>query len=136
MENVGKKSTKSIEEYRHNIKLLKYHLKKEQKINETLKYKDSKKNKKESIVKEAKGQEKHGLYAMLEIVNALNSKLKEMGLALGDLFRMADSSYEGEITKEQFMVTVAKLKANLDEGQINQMFYAIDSNLNGMLSSD
>ena len=136
MENVGKKSSKSIEEYRHNIKLLKYHLKKEQKINETLKYKDSKKNKKESIVKEAKGQEKHGLYAMLEIVNALNSKLKDMGLVLGDLFRMADSSYEGEITKEQFMVTVAKLTANLDEGQINQMFYAIDSNLNGMLSSD
>lgn len=51
MENVGKKSTKSIEEYRHNIKLLKYHLKKEQKINETLKYKDSKKNKKESVIK-------------------------------------------------------------------------------------
>lgn len=46
MENVMKSSLKSIEEYRHNIKLLKYHLKKEQKINETLKYKDTKKHKK------------------------------------------------------------------------------------------
>jgi Ca2+-binding EF-hand superfamily protein len=44
---------------------------------------------------------------------------------------MADHTYDGEITKEQFMVTVSKLKANLDETQINQMFYAIDSNLNG-----
>jgi hypothetical protein len=46
MENIAKKTAKSIEEYRHNIKLLKYHLKKEQKINETLRYKDSKKYKK------------------------------------------------------------------------------------------
>jgi len=30
---VIKKSGKTIEEYRHNIKLLKYYLKKEQKIN-------------------------------------------------------------------------------------------------------
>jgi hypothetical protein len=29
MENVVKQTTKTIEEYRHNIKLLKYHLKKE-----------------------------------------------------------------------------------------------------------
>lgn len=32
-----------MEEYRHNIKLLKYHLKKEEKLNETLRYKQAKK---------------------------------------------------------------------------------------------
>ena len=44
-----RRSDKSVEEYRHNIKLLKYHLKREQKINETLRYKDAKKNKKELL---------------------------------------------------------------------------------------
>lgn len=80
---------------------------------------------------------------MLEIVNTLSLKLKDMGLSLGDIFRMSDSRYEGEVTKQQFMGTITKLKANLEENQINQMFYAIDSNLNGnyftysgMLSSD
>ena len=33
MERVVRTSTKSIEEYRHSIKLLKYHLKKEEKVN-------------------------------------------------------------------------------------------------------
>lgn len=44
MENVAKKATKTIDDYRHNIKLLKYYLKKEEKINETLKYKQTKKH--------------------------------------------------------------------------------------------
>lgn len=39
MESLVKQSAKTIEEYRHNIKLLKYHLKREQKKNETLRYK-------------------------------------------------------------------------------------------------
>lgn len=51
---------------------------------------------------------------MLDTVSALNSKLREIGISLGDIFRMADSNYEGEITKEQFMQTVAKIKANVD----------------------
>lgn len=38
-----------------------------------------------------------------------------MGLVLGDLFRMADDSYEGEITKEQFMKTAYRLKTDLEE---------------------
>ena len=38
MLNVEKKHIKTIEDYRHNIKLLKYHLKKEQKTNQHLKY--------------------------------------------------------------------------------------------------
>lgn len=44
---------------------------------------------------------------------------------------MADSNYEGEITKEQFMKTILRLRSNLDQQLINEMFYAIDSNLNG-----
>ena len=51
---------------------------------------------------------------MLETIGILNNKLKDMGLSLGDIFRMADSSYQGEITKEQFMFAVSKLKANLE----------------------
>jgi hypothetical protein len=39
--------------------------------------------------------------------------LKELGLVLSDVFRMADGGYRGEITREQFMGTVSKLKANL-----------------------
>jgi hypothetical protein len=34
-----------------------------------------------------------------------------MGLDLEDLFRMADSNYAGQISKEQFMKTTTKLKA-------------------------
>lgn len=30
---------------------------------------------------------------MLELVNNLNHKMKEMGLVLGDMFRMADNQY-------------------------------------------
>lgn len=50
---------------------------------------------------------------MLDTVSSLCSKIKEIGLSLGDIFRMADSAYRGEITKEQFMTTVSKIKANL-----------------------
>ena len=38
---------------------------------------------------------KQPTYAMLHTVNELNKKTKDMGLVLGDLFRMADYSYEG-----------------------------------------
>ncbi len=68
---------------------------------------------------------------MLAIVNQLNARTKEMGMSLGDLFRMADYGYEGEITREQFMNTIARIKANIDEMMINQVFNAIDTDLNG-----
>lgn len=42
-----------------------------------------------------------------------------MGLALGDVFRMADHDYEGEITKEQFMKTILRLKTTIEESLIN-----------------
>ena len=42
MLNVEKKQVKTIEDYRHNIKLLKYHLKKQKKTNEKLKYESAK----------------------------------------------------------------------------------------------
>lgn len=38
-----------------------------------------------------------------------------MGLILEDLFRMADSRYQGEITKEQFMKVVSQLKIELND---------------------
>ena len=50
---------------------------------------------------------------MLTTVAGLSAKVKQLGLALGDIFRMADSTYRGEVTREQFMTTVSKLKANL-----------------------
>lgn len=40
--------------------------------------------------------------------------MKDMGLLLVDVFRMADGNYEGEITKEQFMKTIMRLCSNLD----------------------
>jgi Ca2+-binding EF-hand superfamily protein len=72
---------------------------------------------------------------MLDTVNELSHRLKEMGLNLGDIFRMADFGYLGEITKEQFMKTIMRLKSNLEEGLINEMFYAIDTNLNGIIAN-
>lgn len=90
-----KKSGKSVEEYRHNIKLLKYHLKKEQKVNETLRYKESKKSKKEVVQKNIKNKPKDQIYSMLDTVSELSQRLKDMGLVLGDVFRMSDSSYDG-----------------------------------------
>jgi hypothetical protein len=45
------------------------------------------------------------------IVQNLNQHLKRMGLTLGDIFRMADSSYSGQINKEQFMKTIQRLKS-------------------------
>lgn len=42
MIDVEKKSIKTIQDYRHNIQLLKYHLKKERKKNENLKYEAAK----------------------------------------------------------------------------------------------
>lgn len=47
-------------------------------------------------------------------MNELSRRMKEMGLLLADVFRMADSNYEGEITKEQFMKTILRLRSNLD----------------------
>lgn len=57
-------------------------------------------------------------------------------MVLGDVFRMADYSYEGEISKEQFMKTILKLKAGIDQGTVNEMFYAIDTDFNNNLSQD
>ena len=50
---------------------------------------------------------------MIQTVTKLNARTKEMGLVLGDVFRMADATYEGEITKECFMRTVGKLKTDI-----------------------
>jgi len=90
-----RRSNKSVEEYRHNIKLLKYHLKKEEKVNETLKYKDYKKHKKSKINQISQIEQKHPIYSMVHTVQSLNQKMKEMGMVLGDIFRMADVCYEG-----------------------------------------
>ena len=109
-----KSSIKTVQEYSHNVKLLKYHLKKEQKLNETLRYKDSKKHKKETASKSTYSKQIHPFYAICQKVNELSQRTKEMGLLLADLFRMADSNYEGEITKEQFMRTILRLRSNLD----------------------
>jgi hypothetical protein len=95
MESVVRHSAKGIEEYRHSIKLLKYHLKKEEKVNETLRYKEYKKKKQSHIHKVSQIETKQPTYAMLHTVNELNKKTKDMGLVLGDVFRMADYSYEG-----------------------------------------
>lgn len=66
------------------------------------------------MIKQNKTQDKHPLYAMLDTVASLTLKMKEIGLSLGDVFRMADSAYRGEITKEQFMNAVSRIKANLE----------------------
>ncbi len=43
---------------------------------------------------------------MLDTVSKLNSRMKQMGLSLGDLFRMTDTQYEGQINKGQFLKVV------------------------------
>ena len=136
MESVTRKPTKTIDEYRHNIKLLKYHLKKEEKLNETLRYKQSKRHRQQSAIQKESSVPKANIYALLDTINRFSSKLREMGLTLGDVFRMADATYAGEVTREQFVWCITKIKANLEEHQINEMFYAIDEDLNNMLSQD
>lgn len=132
-----RRPTKTVEEYRHNIKLLKYHLKKEEKLNETLRYKEAKRHKQQSTLKHpASSITPNSAYSLLETVRGLSSKLKEMGLVLGDVFRMADAHYAGEVTREQFMKCMLAIKAGLEEDKINKMFCNIDSDLNGMLSAD
>jgi Ca2+-binding EF-hand superfamily protein len=59
-----------------------------------------------------------------------------MGLVLSDVFRMADAQYEGEINKEQFIKSMFRLRTQLDESLFNEMFYAIDTSLNGLISED
>lgn len=112
---IGRKQTKSVEEYRHNIKLLKYYLKKEQRINETLKYKSIKNNKKNKNNPENnKAITKERIYSMLDTVNKLSQRMKQMGLTLADIFRMADAQYEGQINKGQFLKVISQLKADIE----------------------
>ena len=73
---------------------------------------------------------------MIYIVQGLNQKTKDMGMVLGDVFRMADFNYEGQIGKQQFMNTIMRLKSSLEENTINEMFYAIDTDFNNNLSQD
>lgn len=73
---------------------------------------------------------------MLDTVSKLNQRLKQMGITLGDLFRMADSQYEGQINKGQFLKVVNQLKADIEENLVQELFYAIDTNLNGILDED
>jgi Ca2+-binding EF-hand superfamily protein len=49
---------------------------------------------------------------------------------------MADSKYEGEINKEQFMKVVGRLKTDLTDNVFLEMFYNIDTSLNGLISRD
>ena len=48
---------------------------------------------------------------MINTVSKLNKRLKHLGLTLSDIFRMADSNYEGQINKEQFTKTILRLRA-------------------------
>lgn len=50
---------------------------------------------------------------MFDTVMKLNKRLKEMGLGLGDIFRMADSQYEGQINKAGFAASINHLKAEI-----------------------
>ena len=59
-----------------------------------------------------------------------------MGLVMGDIFRMADSNYEGAITKEQFMKTMMNTKVDIEEPMLNEMYYSIDTSLNGIVEED
>ncbi len=54
-----------------------------------------------------------------------------MGLVLGDVFRMADSEYAGEISKEQFFRTIGLIKVDIDQNHLSELFYALDTSLNG-----
>ena len=51
---------------------------------------------------------------MIDTVAKLNLRLKQMGLTLGDVFRMADTTYEGQINKSQFVNSISHLKADID----------------------
>lgn len=51
---------------------------------------------------------------MLDTVMILNKRLKKMGLGLGDIFRMSDFGYEGQINKAQFITSINNLKADIE----------------------
>ncbi len=50
---------------------------------------------------------------MLDTVYKISQRMKQMGLSLSDIFRMADAQYEGQINKEQFLKVVNQLKADI-----------------------
>ena len=131
MIDVEKKSIKTVEDYRHSIKLLKYHLKKQKKVNEKLQYEAAKfKHRPQTQTT------KNRVYELTETVKIISDRLKRMGLILQDVFRMSDSKYEGEINKQQFLKVVSKLKTDLNDTVFMEMFYAIDTSLNGLISED
>lgn len=132
MIDVEKKAIKTVEDYRHSIKLLKYHLKKEKKTNEKLVYEAAKSKHRPQAAIGGKNR----VYELNETVKIISERLKRMGLMLEDIFRMADSKYEGELNKEQFMRVVSKLKTDLNDSVFMEMFYAIDTSLNGLISED
>ncbi len=70
---------------------------------------------------------------MLDTVSKLSQRMKVMGLSLADIFRMADVQYEGQISKAQFLKVVNSLKADIEDNLIQELFYAIDTDLNGTL---
>ncbi len=70
---------------------------------------------------------------MLDTVSKLTQRMKVMGLSLADIFRMADAQYEGQISKAQFLKVVNSLKADIEDNLIQELFYAIDTDLNGTL---
>ena len=55
---------------------------------------------------------------MLETVSKLSQRMKQMGLSLADIFRMADSNYEGQINKGQFLKVVNKLKTDIEDNLV------------------
>lgn len=95
MIDVEKKKIKTIEDYRHSIKLLKYHLKKEKKTNDKLQYEAAKFKHRPH----AASDKRNRVYELSETVKIVSDRLKRMGLVLEDVFRMGDNKYEGEITK-------------------------------------
>ena len=49
---------------------------------------------------------------------------------------MADSKYDGQINREQFIKTISKLKTDLNDSLFAEMFFAIDTSLNGLIQED
>ena len=70
---------------------------------------------------------------MLDTVAKISQRMKQMGLSLGDIFRMADAQYEGQINKAQFLKVVNQLKADIEDDLVQQLFFAIDTNVNGII---
>lgn len=131
------KPYKTAEQYSHDIKVLKYYLEEALKENATLRFKvkeleHERKNRQRKASKPKQDYEVKS-YKTDEVAKRLYRLMKDRGMPLSALFRMADARYDREITNETLINAITQLRLGVTDQEALHLVFSMDTSLNGKI---